>query len=284
MSLALNNIENNFCVNRMGISVIIPTYRPKDYLWQCLRSVANQTIDKSQMEVIIVLNGCAEPWQTQIQTFIDKEMKDIQVRLLQTDTPGVSNARNIGIEAARGEYISFVDDDDWLSAVALEEMSKLVSSNAIVCCDVQCVHPTTKAVSTDYLHDSYLRNKNTRASLWSARSYFSTSCCKLIPKDVIATTRFDCRFAVGEDSLFMSQLAYRVQNIRFAPASAIYFRRLSLDSASRKQRTLAWRFKQFWQLNNAYLWAWLKHPCVDPRFPLSRIVGTWINFVFCYEK
>lgn len=257
----------------MGISVIIPTYRPKDYLWQCLRSVANQTIDKSQMEVIIVLNGCAEPWQTQIQTFIDKEMKDIQVRLLQTDTPGVSNARNIGIEAARGEYITFVDDDDWLSAVALEEMSKLVSPNAIVCCDVQCVHPTTKAISTDYLHASYLRNKDTRASLWSARSYFSTSCCKLIPKEVIATTRFDCRFAVGEDSLFMSQLAYRVKNIRFASDTAIYFRRLSLDSASRRHYSVIWWIQHRFRLMMAYLCAWVRHPLIDPRFPISRVIA-----------
>ena len=257
----------------MGISVIIPTYRPKDYLWQCLRSVANQTIDKSQMEVIIVLNGCAEPWQTEIQTFIDKEMKDIQVRLLQTDTPGVSNARNIAIEAARGEYITFVDDDDWLSASALQDMMQLVSPNAIVCCDVQCVHPTTKALSTDYLHDSYIRNKDTRPSLWSARSYFSTSCCKLIPKEVITTTRFDCRFSVGEDSLFMAQLAYNVKNIRFASDSAIYFRRLSFDSASRKHHSIAWWIQHRFRLMMAYLCAWARHPLIDPRFPVSRLIA-----------
>ncbi len=257
----------------MGISVIIPTYRPKDYLWQCLRSVANQTIDKSQMEVIIVLNGCAEPWQTEIQTFIDKEMKDIQVRFFQTDTSGVSNARNIAIEAARGEYITFVDDDDWLSAVALAEMSKLVSPNAIVCCDVQCVHPTTKALSTDYLHDSYIRNKDTHASLWSARSYFSTSCCKLLPKEVISTTRFDCRFAEGEDSLFMAQLAHRVKDIHFASDSAIYYRRLSFCSASRSHHSVGWWILHRLKLLTAYLCTWVKHPLIDPRFPISRVIA-----------
>lgn len=263
----------------MKISVIIPTYRPKDYLWQCLESLASQAMDKSQFEVIVVLNGCAEPWQTSIRSFINDKMKDMRVVLMQTDKAGVSSARNKGIEVAKGEYIAFLDDDDWLSPSALQDMYSIAKPQTIVCCDVQCVYPITKVISTDYLHDSYIRNKDSNASLWSARSYFSTSCCKLIPKEIISNTRFDSRFVVGEDSLFMAQLAYRVKNICFASPSAVYYRRLSVDSASRKQRTILWRISQCFWLNSAYLGAWIRHPLIDPRFPLSRMVGTMINLI-----
>ena len=49
------------------ISVIIPTYAPKDYLWECLDSLENQTLSKDEFEVILVLNGEREPYESMIQ-------------------------------------------------------------------------------------------------------------------------------------------------------------------------------------------------------------------------
>ena len=54
----------------MLISVIIPTYRPKDYLWECLDSIVNQTFPKDKFELLVVLNGCSEPWKSQIDKYI----------------------------------------------------------------------------------------------------------------------------------------------------------------------------------------------------------------------
>ena len=85
------------------ISVIIPTYKPKDYLWECLDSLSCQTIEKSKFEVLIILNGCNEPYNTQIIKYIESQ-QNVQWRLFQTDEPGVSNARNIGLDKAEGEY------------------------------------------------------------------------------------------------------------------------------------------------------------------------------------
>ena len=97
----------------MKISVIIPTYQPKDYLWECLNSLTSQTISKDDYEVIIVLNGCDEPYKSQIQSYIDAK-EGFHFSLIQTDVPGVSNARNIGLDKSKGEYISFIDDDPWV--------------------------------------------------------------------------------------------------------------------------------------------------------------------------
>ena len=50
----------------MKISVIVPTYKPQAYLWKCLDSIYNQTFPKKDYELLLVLNGCNEPYHTQI--------------------------------------------------------------------------------------------------------------------------------------------------------------------------------------------------------------------------
>ena len=79
----------------MQITVIVPTYKPQDYIWRCLCSLKNQSIAHSNYEVVIVLNGCNEPYYSEIKKFIIDEPN---WRLVQTDTGGVSNARNVGID------------------------------------------------------------------------------------------------------------------------------------------------------------------------------------------
>ena len=96
----------------MKISVIVPTYKPKEYLWECLDSLVAQTLPGREWELLLVLNGCCEPWRTQIEQYIGSKMQGMNVVFVQTDTPGVSNARNIALDRARGEYITFIDDDD----------------------------------------------------------------------------------------------------------------------------------------------------------------------------
>ena len=92
----------------MKISVIVPTYKPKDYLWECLDSMYNQTLPYNDFEVVIVLNGCKEPYYTNIWKYINEHPK-INWRYLHTDEGGVSNARNMALDAAKGDYITFLN-------------------------------------------------------------------------------------------------------------------------------------------------------------------------------
>ena len=85
----------------MKISVIVPSYKPQAYLWECLDSIYAQSFPKTEYELVLVLNGCNEPYHTQIKEWLT-EHADLQAQCIQTDVPGVSNARNIGMKAARG--------------------------------------------------------------------------------------------------------------------------------------------------------------------------------------
>lgn len=78
----------------MKISVIVPTYKPQVYLLECLDSIYNQTLPKLDYELVLVLNGCNEPYNTQIKKWISNH-NDLQIQFFQTDLGGVSNARNI---------------------------------------------------------------------------------------------------------------------------------------------------------------------------------------------
>ena len=79
------------------ISVIIPTYKPQAYLWECLDSMVAQTFPKEEFEVILVLNGCSEPYKRDIEQYISPKMGSMHVQFIHTEEGGVSNARNMGI-------------------------------------------------------------------------------------------------------------------------------------------------------------------------------------------
>lgn len=107
----------------MKISVIVPTYQPANYLWECLDSLCRQTLAPEEFETVIVLNGCNEPYFGRIQQYIH-EHPNHNFQLIQTEEGGVSNARNIGIDQSKGEYLSFLDDDDWITDNYLEELDR----------------------------------------------------------------------------------------------------------------------------------------------------------------
>lgn len=61
----------------MKISVIVPTFKPKDYLWECLDSLVAQTLAKDDFGVLIVLNGCLEPYRSEIKAYIAKNKDNL---------------------------------------------------------------------------------------------------------------------------------------------------------------------------------------------------------------
>ena len=240
----------------MKISVIIPTYKPQEYIWECLHSLCVQTFSKDDFEVIIVLNGCDRPWKEDIEGYIDANMSGLSVRLIQTDQGGVSNARNIGLENARGEFIAFVDDDDYVSSTYLDSLYQnaggdgtVVLSNAVAFNDGFA--DTLVPYQLSDVYEKYSGRK--KISLVSrVRKYFSGPCMKLIPKTVIQDRRFDIRFKNGEDSLFMFLVSDKIDTIKFSDNTAVYYRRNRQNSAVTSYRSFSDVFKNTVRLIRCY--------------------------------
>ncbi len=265
---------------RIKISVIIPTFKPDNYLLDCLMSLNSQTLDKSLYEVIIVLNGEKEPYTSSIKDWISN--MSFFSKFLYSEQKGVSNARNLGIEKAAGKYIAFIDDDDYVSPQYLHSLFECIESNpdgTIVCSDVR-TFDSNKVIGTDYISHAYSKATNDykKNTLLNCRSFMSSSCCKLIPISVIDKGRFDSGVRLGEDSLFMALISSRIKKITTSSIDAIYYRRLRTGSASRGRETLPKRISRKINLINKLIIIYLKgFPQYNTLFFLTRIIAVTIK-------
>lgn len=223
----------------MKISVIIPTYKPQAYLWECLDSLVTQTFPKENFEVILVLNGCTEPWKSQIEEYISQRMQGMTIVFIHTERGGVSNARNIALDAANGEYVTFIDDDDLVSPKYLEELYHQVSPDTISLCYAYAFNDGNKETQLPYaITDTYNLFSRYKCMKFSfkVRKYFSGPCMKLIPMSFIQERRYDVRFKNGEDSLFMFLISDKFKTVAFTGKDAVYYRRFRDNSATTKQK------------------------------------------------
>ena len=97
------------------ISIIVPIFRAERYLPRCIESVLRQTY--AQFELVLVLDGNFDRCGDICEEYTKK---DKRIRVLHKENGGVSTARNAGLQIATGEYVFFLDSDDWLSKNCLQ--------------------------------------------------------------------------------------------------------------------------------------------------------------------
>lgn len=270
----------------MKISVIVPTYRPKGYLWECLDSVYNQTFAKSDYELVLVLNGCDEPFYSQIKDWLGKHC-DLQVQFFQTDEGGVSNARNIALDNARGEYITFIDDDDLVSYIYLQELYENATPDTISLCYPYAFNDGKMEVQLPYgITDAYnycIEHKCDKLAS-RARKFFSGPWMKLIPMSFIHDRRYDVRFKNGEDSLFMFLISDKIDKVSFTSKNAIYYRRVRTNSATTINRSFKDVFVNSYRLIIEYTKIYISQlGDYNLYFYVTRILGS-VKAVVSYKK
>ena len=129
------------------VSVIVPVYNVEKYLPQCLDSLVNQTL--RDIEILVVNDGSPDNSQAIIDAYREKYPE--LIRSYMKENRGQGSARNLGLSHADGEYISFIDSDDWIDRDALKSMYELAEkeSSDIVICDM-----------ADHFEDGSVRNYN----------------------------------------------------------------------------------------------------------------------------
>lgn len=105
-------------MDKAKVSVIVPVYNVEDYLERCLNSLVRQTL--KEIEIIVVNDGSPDGSQEIVDRFKEKYPDKIVSIILENQ--GVSNARNVGMEHATGEFIGFVDSDDYVDETMYEKM------------------------------------------------------------------------------------------------------------------------------------------------------------------
>jgi len=244
----------------MKITVIIPSYQPDAYIYKCLESLNNQTLNKGLFEIMIILNGCNEPYKTDIENFIKNKLSIfLNIELIQKDMAGASNARNIGLENAKGEYITFLDDDDYVSSSYLEKLLLIANRNTVSLSNTIAFEDKTGKPENKY-KKSLLFQDSKETDIIKARKYFSGPWMKLIHRDIIGDRRFDIRFENGEDSLFMFLISDKINQCKFTSKDAVYFRRNRENSVFHKKKTIGKVMTNQFRLIGEYIKLYFKQP------------------------
>lgn len=208
------------------ISVIVPVYNVEEYLKQCLDSILEQTF--SNYEVILVNDGSTDSSGLICQEYAEK---DSRIRYFEKENGGLSDARNYGIEQAQGEYLTFVDSDDFLDKMHLNVLyTALVSNNVDISIVNYANYQTSNA--TFYLHtfgEYYEKNYSSEelldnlAILERNDLSFSTIWGKLYKRSVFSFLRFP-KGVIGEDVALIYKIYTQVDKIVYAHKDTYIYR------------------------------------------------------------
>ncbi len=214
-------------MNNDLISIVIPVYNVEKYLHKCVESVLNQTYEN--IEVILVDDGSVDSSGSICDDFAKI---DSRVKAFHQENRGVSSARNKGLDEAKGEYIVFIDSDDWVSCDIVERLYSAVLDNATdmaICAYTEVCEGEELEISLE--SDVIIGDKSV-ADFVNGRfshSVISTSCCKLFSKKTVS--RYNLQMRYGEDLLFNIENFQNVKGVALL-SKPMYFHRIYKNSTS----------------------------------------------------
>lgn len=234
----------------MKISIIVPTFKPDYYIWECLDSLREQSLNSELFEIIIVLNGVKQPYYNSIKEYI-KKYKFMNFKFIYIKKKGVSFARNVALNTLKGEYVLFLDDDDFLDKNYLEEILKTIeknNKNSIVVTNYLNFYENTRLEKNRTNYKLGIIEKQ----LWKKRKVFSTIGAKLIPRKLIGDERFDTNLRNGEDAFFMLKISKNIKYILMVENNVFYNRRIRITSANHKRKKRSYIFNNALYLLTKY--------------------------------
>lgn len=225
----------------MKLSVIIPVYNVEKYVEQCLHSVVGQSYEN--LEIIIVNDGSTDKSWDICEKFASI---DSRIKLIHQINGGVSVARNTGIENSTGNYITFVDSDDWLEK---EMYSKMMSQAEkfpdldMIMCDTVLISDGCKKTSSEFIRGGYYSNDEIISDLYPTllvtenfgKIPIVSACSSLFRRSVLEKNRirFNPSLKYSEDYLFMAEIMISVKSYFYLKGDFNYNYRQHPDSRSK---------------------------------------------------
>ena len=212
------------------VSIIIPAYNVEKYIKKCIESICNQTY--RNIEIIIIDDGSTDNTAKIVDRY---SHYDNRIKIIHKENKGVSAARNIGIEVSKGEYLVFVDADDYLASDYIEYMVSLAQrSNADFCLSKNCyTRKNEPQISTDEIQD--LSPEEATALLLSP--IVIVGCWnKILKKSFIDAhnLRFSTSLFYGEGLSFITQASQLASCVTAGNRKVYYYRRNNELSATTK--------------------------------------------------
>ena len=215
------------------ISIIVPIYNVEKYLRQCLDSIQDQTYQN--FECLLINDGSSDNSADICREYVSK---DSRFRYIEKENGGVSSARNLGIEHSKGEYITFIDSDDWVDSDYLEVLyTALIDENADI--SVSTYKRFHMADNCWYVH-SFQRGYEKRVftnqelidefiDLDTFDYSYRYVCGKLVRKCLLDKIAFNEMTTLGEDMEFWLKLYLISNKVVFVNRDSYIYRLDNVD-------------------------------------------------------
>lgn len=190
------------------VSIIVPVYNAENSIRRCLDSILIQTYE--DIEIILVNDGSKD---NSISILYEYANKDPRIIVLNQENKGVAAARNTGLDNAAGDYILYVDSDDWIEKNMVERMLELSANVDIVFCgNDSATSSENREISVDikienWNHEKiiaeFIKHKMISGMLWN----------KLIKRSLTEGCRFNPKTGYGEDAEFLWQVLQHTKSM-----------------------------------------------------------------------
>lgn len=212
------------------VSVIIPVYNVDRYLKKCIKSVLGQTY--RNLEIILVDDGSKD----KSPEICDKFARvDDRIIVIHKKNAGVSIARNVGIEHSRGEYLCFVDSDDFIPNDAIQSLYYgMIDSSSDLCCGTWAKISSKRTVYNQYCSQIIATSEKEALSAYLNIEEVNGPVAKLYKKSIIdsANIRFKEGVLIGEDAIFNYQYIQNCHTVSLINKTVYFYNKLNVDSVT----------------------------------------------------
>lgn len=254
------------------ISIIVPIYKVERYLERCIQSIVNQTYNN--LEIILVDDGSPDSCPTICDKWANK---DSRIKVIHKQNGGLSDARNAGMAIATGDYVGFVDSDDWIAQDMYLNLYKAMQTDHsdIAACAVEMVWdngspnrpfyaPVNCTLAANELQSALLEEKFLKHPVWY----------KLYRFDIICDIPFEVG-KVHEDVFWTYQAIENAKKISFIDYVGYYYRQRS-DSIMGAEFSLN-QLDMIEALYERYLFIFEHHPELES----AAKCNIWTSCLYC---
>lgn len=204
------------------ISVIIPVYKVENYLDRCVKSIIGQTYEN--LEILLVDDGSPDNCPKMCDQYASI---DNRVRVIHKPNGGLSDARNAGIDVATGEYITFVDSDDWISENCIEVLLQIQQKNHTLISVIDTVESdgtkeSERSYSAGYDSKEVYTAEEAMQVIFLQREFNTSAWAKLYHRSIFDGIRFT-KEIFYEDLDLIYRLIDKAGKISFSPAGKYYY-------------------------------------------------------------
>ena len=217
-----------FQMEQEKVTIIVPVYNTRRYVKQCIESIRAQTY--RNLEIIAIDDGSTDGSGDVLD---ELSLCDSRLKVVHTENKGYSEARNLGLDYASGDYVGFVDSDDWISENLIETQVATIRNKEadISVCRVSAAYvdkitDTNVPIEVPFIDQSIDKEQLTLSiDKWRSFPYSGGHCVKKLgKKSVFEKARFIKDQSYCEDELFTLEIYLRAKKIAFNGDGVYYYR------------------------------------------------------------